>query len=177
MWPEPNRFTPYFVSHSTDLAGLTTILGGDDRYYNNIFIGRASRQPAAKPGHPGLEVYENAKLPVWISDNLYLNGARPSPFDKSLLSDDNFNPGPEFEEIDGNLYLHLNINELFLNKVRIINSEILGKARIPKAPFDNPDYSDLVIDRDYQGLRRTSSNNLAGPFTNLTGDHVIMKVW
>jgi hypothetical protein len=175
--PEPNRFTPYFLAHTTDLAGLTAISGGDDRYFNNIFAGRADRQTATRKSNSGLEAYENAKLPVWISDNLYLNGARPSPFDRSLLSDEKFNPGPEFEEIDGNLYLHMDINELFLNKVRIINSEILGRARIPKEPFDNPDYSDLVIDRDYHGARRTENNNLAGPFTSLSGDHVILKVW
>ena len=124
-----------------------------------------------------LVVYDNAKLPVWISDNLYLNGAQPSSSDKAMLTDASFDPRPDFEEIDGSLYLHLNINELFMHKVRLINTEILGTAKIPKAPFDNPDYSDLVIDRDYQGIKRTEANNLAGPFVNFTGDHVIMKVW
>ncbi|MDF2673508.1 MAG: hypothetical protein K0R09_1773, partial [Clostridiales bacterium] len=34
-----NRFTPYHYAHETDVHGLMIILGGDDRYYNNIFIG------------------------------------------------------------------------------------------------------------------------------------------
>ena len=41
-WPDLNRFTPYFLPHSTDIAGLTTVLGGDDRYYNNIFAGHGN---------------------------------------------------------------------------------------------------------------------------------------
>ena len=36
---DKNRFTPYFLPHSIDMGGLTTIYGGDDRFYNNIFTG------------------------------------------------------------------------------------------------------------------------------------------
>ncbi|HEY3369497.1 MAG TPA: right-handed parallel beta-helix repeat-containing protein, partial [Prolixibacteraceae bacterium] len=43
MWPDPNRFTPYFVPHSTDMAALTTIFSGDDRFYNNVFIGEGTK--------------------------------------------------------------------------------------------------------------------------------------
>ncbi|MBP7403202.1 MAG: right-handed parallel beta-helix repeat-containing protein, partial [Clostridia bacterium] len=34
-----NRFTPYHYNHDTAVHGLMTILGGDDRFYNNIFTG------------------------------------------------------------------------------------------------------------------------------------------
>jgi alpha-L-arabinofuranosidase len=37
-----NRFTPYHYNHETAVHGLMIILGGDDRYYNNIFIGTQS---------------------------------------------------------------------------------------------------------------------------------------
>lgn len=47
----PNRFTPYHLPHSTAVAGLMTILGGDDRWYNNLFLptgeGAAARSPEA----------------------------------------------------------------------------------------------------------------------------------
>ncbi len=32
-----NRYTPYHFPHSTQLAGTATIVGGDTRFYNNIF--------------------------------------------------------------------------------------------------------------------------------------------
>jgi hypothetical protein len=35
---EPNRHTPYHFPHDTAVAGCTNITGGDDRFYNNIFI-------------------------------------------------------------------------------------------------------------------------------------------
>ena len=33
-----NRHTPYHVPHSTSVAGMNRFTGGDDRYFNNIFL-------------------------------------------------------------------------------------------------------------------------------------------
>lgn len=41
------RFTPYHIPHRTEVAGFMTILHGDDRFYNNIFI---QNWPVQKPG-------------------------------------------------------------------------------------------------------------------------------
>ena len=38
------RYTPYHVPHTTDIAGFMTILGGDGRFLNNLFV-----QQPAKP--------------------------------------------------------------------------------------------------------------------------------
>ena len=38
--PEPSRETPYHPAHSTTVAGLVTIKGGDDRFFNNIMAGK-----------------------------------------------------------------------------------------------------------------------------------------
>ncbi len=40
--PTP-RYTPYHVPHQTEVAGFMTILHGDARFYNNIFIQKAIR--------------------------------------------------------------------------------------------------------------------------------------
>jgi len=37
--PVPDRATPYHVPHSTQVAGYGVIVGGDDRYIGNIFVG------------------------------------------------------------------------------------------------------------------------------------------
>ena len=37
--PVPDRATPYHLPHSTQVAGVATIAGGDDRYLGNIFLG------------------------------------------------------------------------------------------------------------------------------------------
>jgi hypothetical protein len=178
MWPEPNRFTPYFLPHSTDIAALTTIASGDDRFYNNIFIGNGGKELKDGRIMTGLETYNNAKLPVFISDNLYYFGARPSVKDKNSITDIGFDPGINLEEKEEGIFLHFDVNQLYYSqKVKIINTEILGKARIPKAKFDNPDGTPLTIDRDYSDNARTEQNNLPGPFVNLKGDKIKVKVW
>ena len=41
--PTP-RYTPYHVPHRTEVAGFMTILHGDARFYNNIFVQKEIRQ-------------------------------------------------------------------------------------------------------------------------------------
>lgn len=36
--PELTRYTPYHMPHETAIAGYSNFTGGDDRYYNNIFL-------------------------------------------------------------------------------------------------------------------------------------------
>ncbi|WP_444661974.1 right-handed parallel beta-helix repeat-containing protein [Cellulomonas sp. CW35] len=36
---EHQRYTPYHVPHATAVFGVSNILGGDDRFYNNVFVG------------------------------------------------------------------------------------------------------------------------------------------
>jgi len=104
---EHNRYTPYHFPHHTAVYGVSNILGGDNRFYNNIFL----RDPSDKdlsglssfwngavlmdgvPGHAtfmqspvGTSQYDDSedppsselkKLPIYCANNLYLNGAKP----------------------------------------------------------------------------------------------------
>ncbi len=45
--PSP-RYTPYHVPHRTEVAGFMTILHGDARFYNNIFVQQPHRQDLAR---------------------------------------------------------------------------------------------------------------------------------
>ena len=39
------RYTPYHIPHRTEVMGFMTILHGDDRFYNNIFVQKHGRTP------------------------------------------------------------------------------------------------------------------------------------
>ena len=57
------RYTPYHVPHCTEIAGFMTILHGDMRFYNNIFIQKDFR--------PGLKQMAGAmKDDEWTDGNL-----------------------------------------------------------------------------------------------------------
>jgi alpha-L-arabinofuranosidase len=66
------RVTPYHPAHSTEIVGTSDIIGGDNRFYNNIFIGSEEQKR-------GLSVYDNKELPLQTGGNVYLNGASPTP--------------------------------------------------------------------------------------------------
>jgi hypothetical protein len=82
---EPTRLTPYHPAHSTTVAGLIHTRGGDDRFYNNIFVGVAGaalEPPSAtdwahRTSGYGLQVYDQRSLPLQTGGNVYLAGARP----------------------------------------------------------------------------------------------------
>ncbi len=42
------RYTPYHVKHSTQIAGFMTILHGDMRFYNNVFVQKSERDGMRK---------------------------------------------------------------------------------------------------------------------------------
>ncbi len=57
------RYTPYHVPHRTEIAGFMTILHGDMRFYNNIFIQKEMR-PALK------QMMDAMKDNEWTDGNL-----------------------------------------------------------------------------------------------------------
>jgi hypothetical protein len=176
MWPEPNRFTPYFLPHSTDIAGLTTVYGGDDRFYNNIFVGAGDRT-GGKTNY-GTAIYNNAKYPVFMRGNIYYFGAEPCSKEKTLNDSSNFNPNVQLEEKESSVYLKFKLDQTYYNlKGPLITTEILGKSRVTKTVFDNADGTPLIVDKDYFGHSRSAENAVAGPFVDLGKDELTLKIW
>ncbi|MDR3252175.1 MAG: right-handed parallel beta-helix repeat-containing protein, partial [Tannerella sp.] len=73
LWQEKSRYTPYHLPHQTDVAGLSIILNGDDRFYNNLFL---SVNPDEKQVY-GLDIYNKAGYPSYADGNVYYNKAKP----------------------------------------------------------------------------------------------------
>lgn len=178
MWPDLNRFTPYFLPHSTDMAAMTTIISGDDRFYNNVFVGSEPQvNRNAKYTH-GLVTYNKAKLPVWMNGNVYFHGAQPSDKDQNFVNDSIFNPEVKLIEDAENVYLSLSYSQKYFSQnVMMVDTKLLGKTKIPKAAFDLPDGSPLKIDADYFGAKRSEKNPSVGPFENPAKGELKLKVW
>ena len=84
--PEPSRDTPYHPAHSTTVAGLVKTTGGDDRFYNNLFVGDGQTLTPERRGNVkelrwisgfGLWGYDGRELPLYTGGNVYYNGAEP----------------------------------------------------------------------------------------------------
>ena len=92
--PYDGRNTPFHQAHSTELAGLHDVPGGDHRFYNNLFTGSATSA-----------AFNNAKLPCFAAGNVFTKGTQPSKFDADSLVKPDFDPGMKLEEKSDGWYL------------------------------------------------------------------------
>ncbi len=170
IFADPDRFTPYFLPHSIQMAGLTKIAGGDDRFYNNIFAGRDKEKIS-------LKAYDQAVLPSWFDGNIYDSNSESSTLEQHPLRDPGFSIGAKLSTMEDHVYLNLKISPLMLEQsCNLVTTNLLGKAKIPKAAFDLPDNRGLKIDKDYFGEKRIE-NIIAGPFKKLTPGDNTFQVW
>jgi hypothetical protein len=183
--PEPRRVTPYHPAHSTTVAGLVDIKGGDDRFYNNVLVGKGeSAAGAGKAGKRadaavgfGLSVYDAREFPLQTGGNVYCNGARPyarEAQDVTLPVD----PKVRITEEGQNTYLHVAWEPAMQNPgTTLVTTELLGKARIPGLAYENPDGSPLKVDHDYFGQGRSTTHPTPGPFESPGEGELKLKVW
>ncbi len=205
------RYTPYHVPHSTKIAGFMTILHGDARFYNNIFVQKEIRQDlrdyvhsvgfeslnlynficGTKPydGYPTREKYlatlkpmsgdfatpgENDRyydhLPIYTGGNAFFNGAQPCDSEKGAYIENNHTVRIMVSEEDGQFRLHTNLYEyLPRSMTSMISTKVLGEAFEPEQPFENNDGTEIILDTDYFGRKR-SIHPLCGPFEEGAGD-------
>jgi alpha-N-arabinofuranosidase len=185
--PEPSRDTPFHPAHSTTVAGLVSTTGGDDRFYNNIFVGNGETLTSDRKGNVkelrwissfGLWGYDGRELPLHTGGNVYYNGAEPYAKEADPLTLADLNPGIRLAEEGGRTVLHLTLGKS-LRKVATtrVTTQLLGKATIPGLPYENPDGSPLQLDTDYFGKRRDKSNPLPGPFEKPGTGALTLRVW
>lgn len=162
-----SRETPYHKPHSTEISGLSSISGGDNRFVNNILAGS------------GLDHYEDGEPPMLVDGNVYLKAAKPFQGETNPIIEMGFNPKIKLVEEEAAVYLILSLPESFVTdqKNRIVTTELLGKARMTGAGFENPDGSPFTIDSDYFGRKRSSNNPSIGPFESPGKGTLKLEVW
>ena len=172
---------------------------GDDRLYQNIFLGGSPEiteesytGTAGYDKHPstweeylkriidlGNEDHEKFKLvpqAVYINGNAYLKDAPAYAQEKDNYVSKADPKVKIVEEADGT-YLEMDVEEGVLNiPTQIIHTKMLGMPRITEAPFDAPDGSMIVFDKDILGAQR-SGYPTAGPIEGMKAGHNRILVW
>ncbi len=201
-----NRFTPFHVPHSTKIAGIMTTIGGDDRYFNNIFIkrpapdydifenaNRTSRRPETMGfglgmyyEHPAaltelnFQIWEMSaeKLPVKAVNNLYVQGAVPFHEGVGEVVNADADINLQIQKKEDGVYLTLQADAHFFKTVsEIISSISFGEALVPEAGFVHTDGTPVLFDHDYFNESRVLNRNLAGPFRTMNPGHNSLKIW
>lgn len=166
---EKTRDTPFLKPHRTQVAGLSKVVGDDERFHNNVF---------AHP--PGLSVYDAWK-PVKLEavGNVYLAGAKPSGNDTDAVVAGDFDPGTRLQEQADGWWLEMAVDPAWIAQPKraLVTTELLGKAKVPGAPFEQPDSSPYRLDRDYFENMRDPEHPAPGPFAGPSGQSIRLKVW
>lgn len=194
-----DRSTPYYFPHTTEVAGTTVVYSGDDRIYQNVFLGGAVTyteqslhgtegydghtnsleeyiSDVISRGNGDLEQFKHVKQPVYIRGNAYLKGAKPYGREENTHVSD-MDPAVRIVETDGKTYLELNVEKEMLEiPTEIYNSEKLGMPRITEAAYENPDGTPIVFDTDYLDQSR-NGQPAAGPIEGLKEGMNRILVW
>ncbi len=109
------RFTPYHIPHRTEVAGFMTILHGDDRFYNNIFVQSHPVQEQEAKEDMGMMMADNQEVGTaifdeypdyeeWYAPFAALEGKEAKEFDMIKLMKPHFSHLPIWA--GGNVYLN-----------------------------------------------------------------------
>ena len=180
--PDTSRLTPFLRAHSTQVAGLSRTKGGDDRYYNNLFVEpsatiRTNEAPPRFAGY-GLWVYNTREYQLQTGGNAYYNGARPysREYGSAVITADN--PHLELIEDGEDVFIQMTLgNAIQGSKTSLVTTERLGLTKVSGLPYENPEGSPLKIDRDYFDSPRSPSNPGVGPFANSNPGTTRFRVW
>ncbi|MDC3417627.1 right-handed parallel beta-helix repeat-containing protein [Aquibacillus salsiterrae] len=190
-----DRATPYHVPHSTEVAGFAPVYGGDDRFINNIFIGDDAIEGVGTAHYKGYttsieefietvhqedgdhDVFHKVEQPVYINRNAYYNGAESFERENERVVADNFNPEIQIIEEGNEVYLSVELPEDFGSLLGEIQStKTLERARLVDAEFENPDGTEVVIDKDLLGNLR-EEKTVVGPISQLQAGKNYIKIW
>jgi alpha-N-arabinofuranosidase len=171
--PEPDRQTPYHPAHSTKVAGLTNVKGGDCRFYNNVFVRCDGSGDSA--GY-GLATYDDREYPLQTGGNVFCNGARPYVHETGHVAS-NADLKPKLVHESNTIVLQFGASpELAQAETRLVTTASLGKARISQQRFETCGGLPLKIDTDYFGAKRKSAQPMPGPFESFSSGPLILKM-
>lgn len=184
-WPN-KRTTPYHRAHSTEIAGMHDLPGGDSRFYNNIFV--SPENPVPWPDripdrlnnqhYFGLATYDAVKLPVYMAGNVFLGQAEPFKHEENPLVQPKVEPRFKLVEKPDGWYLQIEFNKTWADHKRpLVTTEMLGKSKIPDLPYEDPDGKPYRLDTDYFGNKRKTNNPYPGPFNEQKEGKQLIKVW
>ncbi|WP_024747035.1 right-handed parallel beta-helix repeat-containing protein [Levilactobacillus namurensis] len=178
-----NRATPYHVPHRTAIQGYAMVYGGDDRYYNNLFIQPVDMESGTscyndsptsmaafvqqiKARMPGdVELFETVRQPVYIDCNVYLQGAQPFADEQTYLAAPDFDADLSLTRQDGQLILTFNLPTALTSvEGRRLTVADLGVTRISQSTFGQSAKT-VINAQDYLGAPVTG--RMLGPFRDL----------
>ena len=165
---ELGRETPYHPQSSVELAGITNIRGGDERFMNNLFLDASGLEAVSGlldvirgDGKSPQEPEAHESFPNLVENNQIATSA-------FVLKQE----GDEWA-------IQFKANDTEFIDCPVLTTDALGKAQIPDLPYMDYTGETLTMDVDFFGNARASGSNAPGPFATLpenSGRIVVSKL-
>lgn len=194
-----DRSTPYHFPHSAEVAGCTIVYGGDDRLYNNIFLGvegvaadDCSCGTAGYDAHPlgwdeyarlikeagnsDHEKFQTIPQAVYIDGNAYFSGA-PAYVNEVNKHVSDADTKFAIVEKGNETYVEIEIDSEALEiKTSIWGTETLGSPRLTEGLYEDKNKEPYCLNKDFFDAPRGDMPKV-GPFESLKAGKNVIKVW
>jgi alpha-L-arabinofuranosidase len=169
LTPHDGRMTPFMKPHSTEVAGYHDNPSGDMRFINNVFAENGDLTPYNVP----------TPLAMQLAGNVFLKGARPCTQETDPLLVPEFEPDIQIAEKNDGLYLEIVLDSAWAAERRrkLVTSDLLGLALIPKLRFERANASPDRLDLDFSGTSRNPANPFPGPWEQPDGGRLRIKLF
>lgn len=131
------------------------------------------------PTRGDLERFLEVKQPVYIRDNVYLQGAEPFEAEKDALAVTDDHAAIRIVEEGARVHLETQLPEAFDEvAIGVITGADLPPVRFVDADFEDPDGTAASLDTDLVGERKNHNQAYpAGPITTLGAGSHRTRVW
>ena len=183
---ETERQTPYLTAHATALAGLSAVTGGDNRFYNNLFVGDGgSAGEVVRNNDPhhwvigyGLWEYGLRSFPLQAGGNIFYHHALAYAGETNAVVLAEFDPQVKLVEQGNGLALQFTPGPDWRQaRTTFVTTKLLGQTTVSALPYQDANGSALEINTDYLGKKRSKKNPAPGPFENPGAGPFETKVW
>jgi hypothetical protein len=165
---ELTRETPYHQPNSTEVLGISKVVGDDERFFNNLFVGST-----------GLSVYGEDAINLQAGGNVYMDTAEPSIHEQDAVLMEDIDPKLKLVRMPFEWWFELSVDpdRISDQKRDIITTQTLAQAMISKALYENPDGTPYRIESTYFKNQTRGKDPSPGPFQLQGQKDIRFKVW
>ena len=161
-----DRSVEYLKPHTTITTGnkVSPQVSLNDKYYNNIYINEAGREPYTKTG--------------FVSDyNVFYNVAEKYYGNEHGILNTNFNSNFSYTEDTNSVTIRYTINSSPMDVgAPLIDRDFIGVDELTKSSLEDRDGNPITLDRDVVGNLRSENSAVAGPFAAENPGKITLKL-
>jgi Right handed beta helix region len=167
------RFPSYYQPHTLKEIKKASMTKIEDRYYNNLFIGRGFDRLRGDTRFEPQEAYIMRSEPLDAKDfrsagNLYYGAMPRQSWEDKASENSGLDATCHLRDLANGVIVNLSVDDSALSlKCPFVDTNFIGSFSIINQGMEHPDGSPIALDHDYFDKRRDAQHPRVGPFEQL----------